>query len=185
MDLLEQAASLIFGTNADSYIVASSGQEVLPNLVLREEHHEEVRVTEQPVEIGAAITDHSFNMPSDLHLTYGWSNASIKGLIGNFSGGLLSRGIRNFGENYCFKIYNQLYALKLNRYLCKVVTYKRVYENMIITDVRTSTDAETTYSMIVDITLKQIFMVSANPPGGGVPSSGTKQLVSVDQVPNV
>lgn len=184
MDLLEQAASLIFGTNADSYIVASSGQEVLPNLVLREEHHEEVRVTEQPVEIGAAITDHSFNMPSKLNLKYGWSNASIKGMIGNFSGGL-SRGIRNFGEGYCFKIYNQLHALKMNRYLCKVVTYKRVYENMIITELRTETDVETTYSMIIDITMQQVFMVSANPPGGGVPNSGTKQLVNVDQVPNV
>ena len=184
MKFLEQAAHLIFGTNADSYMIASSGQEVLPNLVLTEQHMESVRVTEQPVEIGAAITDHSFTEPARLQLGYYWTTSSIKGIVSDFTGELFSRGISNFSEAYVFNMYQKLVALKNNRYLCKVVTYKRVYENMVITDLKTVTDVENTYAMPIEITMQEIFMVKVGMSQNGVQHSGTKQVMNVNESPS-
>lgn len=183
MDILEQGASLIFGTNADSYFTTSSGQEVLPNLVLKETHTDTVRTTQQPVEIGAAITDHSFVEPCKLSLMYYYSNTSIKGIIKNFTKGFtLSRGIANFGEGYCLSVYNKLITLKQKRELCKVVTYKRVYNNMLIKDIETNTDVENTYSMILNISMEELIMIEVGGGvGNGIQNNGRKQLIAPTQ----
>ena len=185
VSILGQIASVIFGTNDDSYFSASNGAEVLPNMVLRERHRESVRVTEQPVEIGAAITDHSFNEPTVVTLSYGYSNACIMGFISDFEGGIFNHGINQIGENYVRNVYQKLIAIKQNRYLCKVVTYKRVYNNMIIEDIETETDPDYSFSMILHITMKELFLIGVNAKmNGGIQNNGTKQLMNVSQVPN-
>ena len=41
---------------------------IIPHVVLEEAGDDELRITDHPVEIGAAITDHAFKMPVVLHL---------------------------------------------------------------------------------------------------------------------
>lgn len=182
MGLLQQGASLLLGTNASSYIQPQGGAQVLPNLVLQERHHDAVEVTEQPVEFGAAITDHSFRVPSRLLLTYGYSNASYIGAgsdFSNFSLSNLAHDLTQFGEGYVSEVYEKLFNTMEARYICEVVTTKRVYNNMIITDLETETDDKTAYSMIINIEMREILRVSLSDMASvSVVSSGMKSLTS-------
>jgi len=46
----------------------------IPNVVLEERHEDRLAVTEHPVELGAAITDHSYKYPSELTMRVMWNS---------------------------------------------------------------------------------------------------------------
>ena len=70
---------------------------IIPHVVLEEAGDDELRITDHPVEIGAAITDHAFKMPVVLVMKAAWSD-SAAGMVG-----------------YVRRVYEELIALQANR----------------------------------------------------------------------
>lgn len=187
MSVLDQIGWLLIGTDANNFIMPQNASRIMPNIVVHERHHDEVMMTEQPVEIGAAITDHSFRNPSRLRLVYGYSNSCLKAISSDFSDGygLLQHGLVNFGEGYIRSTYTNLFNVLQLRYICKVVTTKRVYQNMLITSLETETTPETAFSMFIAIEMKELLRASARDYASvGINKGGIKQLSSVTIPPN-
>lgn len=58
-------------------------QDIIAHATIEERHHDELEVTDHPVEQGAMITDHAYKRPAEITLHLGWSNSppSPGGLI--------------------------------------------------------------------------------------------------------
>jgi hypothetical protein len=115
------------------------------DVTIREDHEDELVVTENPVEQGAAITDHSFKQPAHLTIDIGYSNSSIQ-----------SEG----DPGYVSDMYAQFLALQASREPFDVITGKRVYTDMLITLLHTYTNVETEDALMLTVKMKQIILVN-------------------------
>ena len=187
MSILDTAGSLLFGSQSGGYISPTGVAKIVPNLVIRENHLDRVVATQQPIEYGASITDHSFRVPSALRLSYGWSNASIQAIGSDFTNSLdLSATLVNFGEGYVAQVYKEVLSAINNRLLCTIVTRKRVYKNMLLLSIATVTDDRQAYSMFTEIECVELLRASATSYAStGVQDSGQKSLTSIVQTPSV
>lgn len=169
-------------------------------VTIEESHVDELEITEQPVELGARITDHAFKRPSVLTIQCGWSNSPSgygQGLLGSLLSPSLGTvaGIQSIVTGNAMRqvneVYQKLQDLQNARIPFTVVTGKRVYNNMLIASLKTVTDKETEHSLLVTATFKQVILVTTstitNEPApvdqqaqpkvtAPVPNSGTKSL---------
>lgn len=116
-------------------------------VTIEERHHDELVITDHPVEQGAAISDHAYKKPSELTMTIGWSNSSLSSI-----------GTLQFG-NYSRSTYQDLLALQKQRVPFDVSTGKRKYTNMLIQSLDTTTDAKTENSLIVTLHCREVIIV--------------------------
>ena len=59
------------------------GSDFVAQVTIEESHRDETHITEHPVEQGANIADHAFDMPASLTVRYAWSNSpSARNLLG-------------------------------------------------------------------------------------------------------
>ncbi|MEM5419635.1 phage baseplate protein [Paraburkholderia ferrariae] len=116
-------------------------------VTLEERHHDELVITDHPVEQGAAISDHAYKKPSELTMTIGWSNSNLSS-IASFQ----------FG-NYSRSTYQDLLDLQKSRTPFDVSTGKRKYSNMLIQSLDTTTDAKTENSLIVTLHCREVIIV--------------------------
>lgn len=116
-------------------------------VTIEERHHDELVITDHPVEQGAAISDHAYKKPSELTITIGWSNSS-----------LASIGSLQFG-NYSRSAYQDLLDLQKSRTPFDISTGKRKYTNMLIQSLSTTTDAKTENSLIVTLHCREVIIV--------------------------
>lgn len=125
---------------------------------IEEVFSDSLQVTEHPVEIGAAITDHAYKRPAEVVLRCGWSNSGIDALSAAvsafFSGGGLTL------PDYVSGIYSQLLALQESRVPFDITTTRRRYTNMLITGLQVTTDARSSNALVVQATCRQIIIVS-------------------------
>lgn len=49
---------------------------IIPDVVVSEEHENEVVVTRHPVDTGANVSDHAYQMPTVINCQFGWSDSS-------------------------------------------------------------------------------------------------------------
>lgn len=112
---------------------------------IREQHRDDMAVTDHPVEHGADISDHAYKQPAQLVLDIGFSNSS-EDAAGD--------------EGYVTSIYEQLRALQNPPQLLEVVTGKRSYQNMLITSIAVVTDEKTEAVLAASVTLREIITVS-------------------------
>ncbi|MFT9025925.1 phage baseplate protein [Acetobacter indonesiensis] len=157
---LTEMASLLFSSNRS---ISGGDLTIIPDLTIRERHRDTLGITSHPVETGAAISDHAFKMPPEFSLEFGWSNSSANALMSTFSGSTASDLLTgNFGEEYCRQVYETLIALQESRKLCQVVTGKRLYKNVLLESIETSTEAGTAYSMFVTVNCRSLQIVSTS-----------------------
>jgi hypothetical protein len=144
------------------------------DVTVREDHEDELVITENPVEQGADFTDHAFKAPARLTIEVGYSNSSLQ------SGG---------DPDYVQSIYAQFLALQSSLQPFDVVTGKRSYSNMMITLLHTVTDEATENALFLTVKLREIIIVQtqtvsvppssnmANPEDtGATQNQGTQQL---------
>ena len=165
-----------------------------------EEQHEDVmEITEQPVEFGARITDHSYSRPATLTIHCGWSNSPAStGLLGSLSNAVsgsvngVSSILSGNSISQVKAIYHNLLQLQQSRVPFSVVTGKRDYANMLVRSLKTTTDKESENALMITATFQQIIMVSVNTLTVSVPAEaqanpevtdnysheGTKSLIS-------
>jgi len=125
---------------------------------LEEVHTDTLQITEHPVEIGAAVTDHAYSRPSEVVIRCGWSNSSTDALLGSitslFSGGGLS------GASYVDGVYSQLQTLQQSRVPFDITTTRRQYHSMLIVSLNVTTDSKTSNVLMVTATCRQIIQVA-------------------------
>ena len=68
---------------------------IVPSVVISEKHDDSLEITEHPVEVGAAISDHAFRRPSEVVMQVGFAGG----------GSLLLRGMIERGNKVAFPIF--------------------------------------------------------------------------------
>lgn len=116
-------------------------------VTLDERHHDELVITDHPVEQGASISDHAYKKPAEVTLTLAWSNSSLSSIT-SFQ----------FGSYNQF-VYKNLLALQASRTPFALSTGKRRYQNMLIQSLDTTTDAKTENSLIVTLHCREVIIV--------------------------
>lgn len=147
-DIVEVVAKTVMG------LLIERGRSIggiVPDIVVEETGRDATFVTVHPVETGAAISDHSFQMPAEVEMRCGWSDSS-----GGFQG-------------YSDAIYEALQGLQRRREPFVVVTGKRVYQNMLIIGLEVSTTQMSEYALFVRVILREILITSTQMTtiGGG------------------
>lgn len=136
----------------DAYaLIAPRGRSIgfiIPDVVISELHTDATGITQHPVEIGAAITDHAFLLPSRLEMRCGWSDSGAA--IG-----------------FSAEAYQSLLALRATRQPFMVQTGKRLYRDMLIATLTTETDEKTENALLIAVGMQQVLMAQARGGVGG------------------
>lgn len=168
-------------------------------VVVSEDHTDELEITDQPVEQGASITDHAFKRPSEVTIIAGWSDSpgsssllgslvsAVTGTIGGIESLLSGNSMSQVAD-----VYKNFLAVQESRIPIDVYTGKRFYSNMLIKGLRCTTTKETENAILLTVRLRQIIIVSraktvsvnADPSNQDAPADtnptadfGVKQLV--------
>lgn len=116
-------------------------------ITLEEHHHDEMVITDHPVEQGAQISDHAYKKAAELTITIGWTNSSLAAVAS------LQLG------NYSAYAYERLLTLQKLRELFSISTGKRKYQNMLIQSIDTTTDARTENAFIATLHCREVIVV--------------------------
>lgn len=167
-------------------------------VVVEETHVDELEITDHPVEQGATVSDHAWKRPAEVTIIAGWSNSpSVAGLFSGAVAGLQGtiQGVQSIitgnSPSQVRDIYAKLLELQASRIPFDVYTGKRVYQNMLIKSLKTTTSKDTENALIVTAVLRQVIVVTtqnitipaaaANQSNAsatqGTTDSGTRQLV--------
>ncbi len=111
------------------------------DVVLSEQHTDELTITHHPVEQGADITDHAFCEPAQL---------TIKG------------GMKSADQSTLKEYYNELRTLQSSREPFTVVTGKRSYKNMLMKRLSLTTDCNTENILQFTAHLEQIIIAQVS-----------------------
>lgn len=121
---------------------------LIPDVSVRELHTDALVITDHPVEVGAAVSDHAFLMPKRLELQVGWSDAT-----GGYVG-------------YSRQQYDAIRALQAAREPFTVYTLKRAYRNMLPELIVEDTTDKTAEAAILIVRLREVIITYARSSGG-------------------
>lgn len=129
---------------------------IIPQVIIEEQHTDDLMITGHPVEDGADITDHAVKQPSQVIMRCGWSKSGS-------NVPLLS--LTQPGPKDAYKM---LLDLQASRQPFDAVTGKRSYKNMLIKRLSTVTDEDTENVLIIDVELREVIIVNTSVTGGTV-----------------
>lgn len=130
MSLIETAGSLL---------LAGRGRTIMgltADVTIEEKHKDETQITSNPVDQGSSMNDHAYNEAPELSVKIGWSGTALE----------LSA------------IYQGLLALKENFVRLIISTGKRLYTDMLIKNLSTTTEIATENSMVLEITFQKVII---------------------------
>lgn len=181
------------GPNGQTYNFVTPYQAMI---TVREEHNDELYITDHPVEYGASITDHAFLKPREVTITAMWSNspnpetAGIQAVVG--SALTPSTPVAPFGSGSDFirNVYDALRAVQESRVPFTIFTGKRTYTNMLFSSLRVDTTPDTENALMLVAHCREIIIVSvqvtpipqnsvqSNNGGGTGPASSTGNVLA-------
>lgn len=127
---------------------------IVPSVVISEKHSDTLEITEHPVEVGAAISDHAYRRPSEVVMQVGFAGGgSLLDLLDTTSFGL-SAGLSPR------EVYRNLLDLQNSRVPFDVVTGKRLYSNMLIRAMEVTTERSTENVLSAVLTLREVIITS-------------------------
>ncbi len=135
---------------------------IVPDVVIEEIGNDQLRITDHPVEIGAAITDHAFKLPVELDMKCGFSD-STAGQVG-----------------YVRRIYDELVNLQADREPFTLYAGKRVYKNMLMAGLVQITDAKAENALQLTIRFREIILTYTTQQGSGSQNGTTPNSNGVD-----
>lgn len=161
---------------------------IVPSVVISEKHSDVLEITEHPVEKGAPVADHAFKRPAELVMEVGFAGGgSLLDMVDTSSVGL------SLGTSPK-ETYQQLRDLQESRVPFDVVTGKRIYKNMLIRVLDTTTDKTTENVLMANLTLREVLISSTRSirvadkadmqqgvTTSAVQNSGTKSVKSVNE----
>jgi hypothetical protein len=131
---------------------------IVPDCTMEEVNHDELSITEHPIEYGTPITDHAFKLQREVSCRYGWDNSilpSMSSLIGAVTGGPAP----SFSLNKVLDVYNSLLALQSTRQPFALFTGKQHYPSMLIKSLTCTTDARSENALIVQMVFREVIIV--------------------------
>ncbi|WP_211843401.1 phage baseplate protein [Raoultella ornithinolytica] len=127
---------------------------IVPSVVISEKHNDTLEITEHPVEVGAAISDHAYRRPSEVVMQVGFAGGgSLLDFLDTTSFGL-SAGLSPK------ETYQELLDLQNSRVPFDVVTGKRIYTNMLIRALEVTTDRTSENVLSAVLTLREVIITS-------------------------
>ena len=157
------AGAIVAGTTVANVLLRDGRKlgAIIPNVVVEEVHSDTLTITDHPVEQGAPITDHAFKNPAELSMRIGWSSSSlaldsvVSSVVDSVKAGKLTTPkIKTVRD-----IYEDLLKLQASRKPFDVSTGKRLYKDMLIKSISTTTDASSENALVVSVVLRQIIIV--------------------------
>jgi Dit-like phage tail protein len=169
------------------YPVNTKGPPLKPlvaQVTLEERHFDEMMITDHPVEMGAVISDHAYQLPSTVVIKCAWSNSPSQpgGLLSQAVGlagaalpgvtGTVARVIGAAGptlaaaqsllngneQSQVREIYKQLLDLYARRELFDIYTGKRIYHNMLFRSIAVDTDERSENILAVTATCREVLI---------------------------
>ncbi|ACR28714.1 phage baseplate protein [Burkholderia glumae] len=129
--------------------------------VVEEIYNDDIVITDHPVEKDTPINDHAYQMPRQVVMKCGWSNADYSALLGAASVSFDSTGANTMATGtYVDAVYSKLLKLQADFQLLDVTTTRRKYKNVMIRGLTLVVDPKTSSSLMVTATLKQVNIVS-------------------------
>lgn len=126
---------------------------IIPDVVISEEHENEVVVTRHPVDTGANVADHAYVQPAVIHCQFGWSDSSrLLNSILDFS---IFKGLTTIKD-----VYEKLLELQAKREPISLSTGKKSYPAVVITKLKTTSTVDTESALLVDITFEEVRFAS-------------------------
>jgi hypothetical protein len=115
---------------------------IIPDVTVEEVHSDTLRITDHPVETGAAISDHAFHLPYEVQMRIGFSDSTHQAV------------------GFVKMIYQTFIALQQSREPFSVSTGKRLYSNMLIQSMQVTTDEASEYSLNMTVQLREIIITN-------------------------
>lgn len=126
--------------------VRSINGTILPDVIVEEQHQDQLVITDHPVEQGAVISDHAYKLPAELLITYGFWPGSDQNAA--------------MDPSYLNTVYSKALELQTTRTLFSVTTKRRVYQNMLMASVHLTTDKNTENSLILRMVCREVIIAS-------------------------
>lgn len=168
-----------FPTNGGEF---GPAQPLVPHATLRELHRDDLEITDHPVEIGAAVSDHAYVRPAEVIIECGWSNSAPTGgggLLGTALGiagtripavGAVIAGAKTIQTATSLltgdmpaqvrAVYMQLLELQRARVPFNIYTGKRAYQNMLFKSLAVTTEPGSENALMLTAVCKQVIIVS-------------------------
>jgi hypothetical protein len=157
-------------------------QPLIPQVTIEEVHHDELEITDHPVERGAVIADHAFKRPSEVVIHCAWSNSpapKATGIVGSAIGaasvllpgaGLvvsalptsdaISSLISGNGAKQIKAIYQILLKLQSSAVLFDIYTGKRLYNDMLFKSLSVTTTKDSENALVLTAVCRQVLLSS-------------------------
>lgn len=168
--------------NGDVVSPAEPASAILqPQITIEERHHDEIVITDHPVEKGAQISDHFYKLPAEVVIRCAWSNSpsASGGLLGAAIGVAASVGgpiarvaaaasstlgaldtiqsiLEGNSADQVTSIYGQLRALQVSGEPFDIYTGKRAYNDMLFRSISVTTDANSENTLMVTLVCRQV-----------------------------
>ena len=149
---------------------------IVPDCTITEKYSDRLTITQHPVELGAAITDHSYRNPSNVLMEIGFSNSTA----GTYGWDQVA--------------YQELLGLQQSRQPFTVSTGKRLYQNMLMGEIMVTCDQTSEYALMATVELQEVIIVgtsgidtssSSSPEQTSSPdASGYQQAGTANGVPS-
>lgn len=171
---MSDAAFIGFATAAAQYglnsILVRPKRAIGPfvmQVVIEEHHVDELEITDHPVEQGAIISDHAYKRPAEVRIVGGWSDSpSIADLFKGIAAAPAATvdGVQSLisgnDVSQARAMYANMLSLQQERVTMDVYTGKRVYRDMLIKGLQTTTDKEHEHSVVLTIQMRQVIIVT-------------------------
>ncbi len=139
---------------------------IVAQVTIEETHHDDLEITDHPVEQGAIISDHAYKRPAEVTIRCAWSSSPSAGsLVDGIAGAAKSTvsGVQSLvtgnSASSVRDVYAKLLKLQTDRIPFDVFTGKRAYNNMLVKSLTVVTDKEHEQSLLVVATLRQVIIV--------------------------
>lgn len=156
-------------------------QFVQPQVVVEESHHDDLEITQHPIEMGAVVADHAFKQPMEIVIRCAWSNSpsASGGLVGAAIGAAAAIGgpvvgaIASAGATInaaqslltgnavgqVRDIYEKLLKIQESRIPFDVFTGKRAYKSMLFKSLRVDTTPRSENALLLIAVCRQVIIV--------------------------
>ena len=132
--------------------------------VLSETHNNQVRLTKNPVELGADITDHAIIEPKKVNIVAQVSDTplgtaafgQIVDLVTGLFGTATSQNITRSNAAY-----NAMVQLMEQREPIEVQTKLKLYQNMVITNMSTTQDKDSSRIVLMTLNLEEVLITES------------------------
>ena len=151
-------------SSADMVSISDNINGYFFDAIIRADHNTSRRITEHPVQSGASISDHSYQLPAKLTLEIGMSDAMDSFVKGQWAVAGKSQSA-----------YNKLVELQSSGKPLTITTRLNYYTNMGIESISAPDDKSTTYGLRCSVTFRQIITaaVKQEPVGSRTQVTGS------------